>query len=157
MAEPNPLWRWLEVLVHIEPESARASILDTPREPLIDDPVYRNLLVQSRDIEDGASVSARVAGRLSQKAQDSRPDDFAVVSAEEDKTPHRKASANARMIDLTKDLMTHTWSAKQFAERLGCAMSTVAETAVWKRLRIARESARLERDERKQTRWQGSR
>ena len=51
----------------------------------------------------------------------------------------------ARMIDLVKDPATHTWTAEQFRVKLGCkSRSTITNTAAWKQLAVARESARLQ-------------
>ena len=56
-----------------------------------------------------------------------------------------KATVAARMIDLVKDSATHTWTAEQFRAKLGCkSRSTVTNTAAWKQLAVARESARLQ-------------
>jgi hypothetical protein len=65
-----------------------------------------------------------------------------------------KATVNARIIDLLKDPTTHTWSAQQFAEKLGCAKGTVGETPAWKQLHIAREMKRQKRAAKKQEAWQ---
>ena len=52
----------------------------------------------------------------------------------------------ARMIDLIKDPATHTWTAEQFRQKLGCkSRSTVTNTPAWRQLAIAREAARLQR------------
>lgn len=61
----------------------------------------------------------------------------------------RKATAGARMFDLIqKDPTTHTWTCRQFQERLGYkSPSTITDTAAWKGLAVARESARLQRAE----------
>ena len=56
-----------------------------------------------------------------------------------------KATVAARMIDLIKDPATHTWTAEQFRVKVGCkSRSTVTNTAAWKQLAVARESARLQ-------------
>lgn len=68
--------------------------------------------------------------------------------------PPRRATANARMIDLMKDPATHSWSSQQFAVKLGVAKSTVAGTEAWKQLQTSREMARQERATRKQSKWQ---
>jgi len=67
------------------------------------------------------------------------------------------ATVAARMIDLLRDPRTHTWSARQFADKLGCAKSTVAETAAFRELRTAREMARLQRAAEKQEKHQRKR
>jgi hypothetical protein len=66
----------------------------------------------------------------------------------------KAASVNARMVDLLKDPSTHIWSAQEFATKLGCGKSTVAETEAWKTLRTSREMARQERAAAKQEEWQ---
>ena len=54
----------------------------------------------------------------------------------------------ARMIDLIKDPATHTWTAEQFRVKVGCkSRSTITNTAAWKQLAVARESARLQKAE----------
>jgi len=55
------------------------------------------------------------------------------------------ASVNSRMIDLMKNPDTHTWSAQEFATRLNCSKSSVAETEAWKTLKTSREMARQKR------------
>ena len=58
------------------------------------------------------------------------------------------ATVAARMIDLIKDPATHTWTAEQFRQKLGCkSRSTITNTAAWKQLVVARESARLQKAE----------
>jgi len=59
-----------------------------------------------------------------------------------------KATVAARMLDLVKDLATHTWTAEQFRQKLGCnSRSTITATPAWKQLAVARESARLRQAE----------
>jgi hypothetical protein len=64
------------------------------------------------------------------------------------KQPQRKATVAARMIDLIRrDPTTHTWTCRRFALKLNCKPSTVVATAAWKKLAVAREKVRLEREE----------
>jgi hypothetical protein len=60
-----------------------------------------------------------------------------------------KATVAARMMDLLmKDPATHTWTAEQFRQKLGCnSRSTITNTAAWKQLVVARESTRLQKAE----------
>jgi len=61
---------------------------------------------------------------------------------------HRKVTVAARMIDLIRDPITHTWTAEQFRQKVGCkSRSTITDTAAWKELAVARESARLRQAE----------
>jgi hypothetical protein len=65
-------------------------------------------------------------------------------SGEKHDQPKTKATVAARMIDLMKDPATHTWTAEQFRQKLGCkSRSTITNTAAWRQLVVARESARL--------------
>ncbi len=73
------------------------------------------------------------------------------------KTNGGKATVNARMLELIqKDLLkVRGWTAKQWAEELNCARSTVVETAAWKDLAMGRERARAERAKDRRQRRQG--
>ena len=55
------------------------------------------------------------------------------------------ATVNARLVDLLqKDPDVATLSAQNLADKLGCSRTAVAETETWKKLKAARESARIE-------------
>ncbi len=54
----------------------------------------------------------------------------------------RKATIAARMIDLIKDPTTHTWSIRQFAEKLECSPTAIHKTSAWEQLSVSREMAR---------------
>jgi hypothetical protein len=58
----------------------------------------------------------------------------------------KRATIEARMYDLiSKDVSTHTWTVRQFAEALGCSEGAVHKTKTWKSLNTSREMARQAR------------
>lgn len=69
------------------------------------------------------------------------------AAAAESGRNRRSATVNDRMkAELATNLETvKGWTARQWAQELNCAKSTVTETEVWKALQLAREEARAER------------
>lgn len=66
-----------------------------------------------------------------------------------------KATVAARMLDLIKTPDTHTWSAREFATKLGCSAPSIVATPAWKQLATARGIAKLERVDESQRKGQG--
>jgi hypothetical protein len=64
--------------------------------------------------------------------------------------PKRGKNIDARMLKiLAEDKDAFSWTARRWAERLGCSPSTVAETTTWKtHLHKIRAAAKVERAER---------
>ncbi len=78
--------------------------------------------------------------------QQSKPGGTTADQGVQPKGTKGKATVAACMIDLIKDPATHNWTAEQFRVKVGCrSRSTVTNTAAWKQLAVARESARLEK------------
>ncbi|MCX7424376.1 MAG: hypothetical protein NTW96_01860 [Planctomycetia bacterium] len=81
--------------------------------------------------------------------------DEGTVTGRREGSPAKKATVNARMMDLISKLPEcHAWSVRQFANRLECSKSTVSEQPAWSTLKVYREMARQKRAEVKQTKWQ---
>ena len=81
--------------------------------------------------------------------RDATPEPGAVGNGQPKSGKGKKATVAARMIDLIKDPATHTWTAEKFRMKLGCkSRSTITDTPAWKTLVVARESARLQGEER---------
>lgn len=64
------------------------------------------------------------------------------------KSGDRKVTVESRMYDLVqKNHSTHTWTIRQFADKLRCSEGAIHKTKAWKSLKTSREMARQTRSE----------
>jgi hypothetical protein len=92
--------------------------------------------------------------RLQGAAERAEPGDAGTSNGQPERTPKRKpATVEQRMLTVVeRNLEAQFWSAKQFADNLGCSKTAVAETKLWKSLQSLRARAKKERMDRNRQR-----